>query len=371
MKAFLQLLRGWFQALICLYPKAYREEYGDELQTVFNLSIEEAARRGKIETVKAFFREIITLPAAILHEHVRERRKAKMIKNLDSRLDFPPGSRSELLAAFAPFFVIPILLFSIPLLVPYGPEDMPVWGEAILVLSRLSLLGFVLILLVLGFGKGLPRWFLPYLGFILSIVSIVVFNTLLDPNWHVFSFLSRASGQIQNFAYQGLLLMGMLPLVILLVLSAMLFPKFRPFYIRVRQDWTLLSFLIYGTAPFAILLTFDAYENSSAPYQLGSLFILASGGWFYLRSEAPWKRFLFLYIGMALALAFAALGRAVLCENGLFDEWVFYCTWQIEALDTMTLWLWLAIFMLLPLAINLLPRSNDQTQVSPTDGKES
>jgi hypothetical protein len=364
----LQLLCGSFQRLISLYPKAYREEYSDELQIVFNLSIEEAARLGKIETAKAFLREIITLPAAILYEHLRERRKAKMIKNLNSQLNFSPGSRSEFMAAFTPFFVISILLYAIPLFIPYTPEEMPAWGEAILVFSRLSLLGFIFILLMLGFGKGLPRWFLPFLGFIFSIVSIFAFNALLDPNWHVFSFLFRASEFLQNFAYQGLLLMGILPLVILLVLSAMLIPKFRPFYSRVRQDWTLLSFLIYGTAPFAILLTFDAYENSSSLYQLGSLFILAMGGWFYLHSEAFWKKFLFLYIGMVLSLAVAAMGRAILCENGLFDEWVFDCTWQIEVMDTITWWVWLAIFMLLPLAINLLPRFN--VQAFTIDGNE-
>ena len=155
--------------------------------------------------------------------------------------------------------------------------------------------------------------------------------------------------------------MGILALVILFILSALLIPKFRPFYRRVRKDWTLLSFLIYGTAPFAILVTFDAYEKYSGPYRFGSLIILAIGGWLYLRSEVSWKKFLFLYIGMALSLAFAAAGRAILCENGLFDEWVSYCTWQNEMVDTMTSWLWLAIFMLLPLSITMLPRSNGQS----------
>jgi hypothetical protein len=361
-----KLLYAW---LLYLFPRSYRLEYGDELQAVFDLVLDASRQIGKAETAQAILRELISLPAAILNAHLRERRKAKMIKKFDSRLDFPPGSRFETLAAFTPFFVIPILLFAIPLSVPYTPEEMPVWGEAILVLSRLSLLGFIFVLLVLGFSKGVPRWFLPYLGFVFSIVNIVAFNALLDPKLPGFSFLFGAPDSIQNFAYQGLLLMGVLPLVVLFVLSAMLIPKFRPFYRRVRKDWTLLSFLMYGTAPFAILLIFDAYENNSAPYQFGSLFILAIGGWLYLRSEASWKKFLFLYIGMALSLASAAAGRAILCEKGHFDEWVFDCTWQIEVMDTMTLWIWLAIFMLFPLGINLLPRSNVQAQVFTVDGK--
>lgn len=241
---------------------------------------------------------------------------------------------------------------------------MPVWGEAILVLSRLSLLGFIFVLFVLGVGKGLPRWFLPYLGFVFSIASIISFNAWIDPKWPGLPFLLAPSWFIQNFTYQGLLLIGILPLVILLVLSAMLIPRFRPFYGRVRNDWTLISFLIYGTAPFAILLTFDAYEKNGDPYLFGSFLFLAIGGWFYLRSGVPWKKFLFLYIGMALSLTFAAVGRAILCEYGLFDEWVSYCIWQNEMVDTMTLWIWLAIFMLLPLTIKLLPRSNGHSPVN-------
>jgi hypothetical protein len=344
-------MRVFYRFLLRFYPKTYREEYGKELCTVFGLSIEEATKVGKSEVVRVFFRELLGLAGAILLEHVRERRNINS-RRLAPGLKVLPDSPAERLAVFAPFIITFGLLYFSGFV-----ADQFLWVGSML---RLSLLGFILILLVLGFSKGFPRWFLPYLGFIFSIVNIFAFNAILDPKWRGFSFLSHAPQFIQNFIMQGLLLMGIIILTFLLILFALLIPKFRPFYRRVRNDWTLLSFIIYGTAPFAILLTFDDYEKHGDRYLVGSLLILAIGGLFYLRSKGSWKKFLFLYIGVALSLAVAAVGRAILCKNGLFDEYLLSCTWQDEMMDTMTMWLWLAIFMLLSSASNLLPRVENQ-----------
>lgn len=97
-------MKTLYSLLLHLFPEAYREEFGEESQTVFNLSFDDARSKGILSVVRLALHEGMTLPVAIFHEHMRERRKAMLSKKIDSYLNFLPGSLSELLAAFAPFF---------------------------------------------------------------------------------------------------------------------------------------------------------------------------------------------------------------------------------------------------------------------------
>jgi len=97
---------SFYSLLLYLFPRAYREEYGDELRAVFNLSLEDAMKTGKMEVARLVFREFLSLPSAILYEHLRERRKANMIKRFGSYFDFSYGSWKEFLTAVFPFFVV-------------------------------------------------------------------------------------------------------------------------------------------------------------------------------------------------------------------------------------------------------------------------
>jgi hypothetical protein len=70
----MEFIRKFHRLFLNLYPKWYWEEYGDELQTVFNLLLEEAARQGGLELARAVLQEFISLPKAIIHEHLRKPR---------------------------------------------------------------------------------------------------------------------------------------------------------------------------------------------------------------------------------------------------------------------------------------------------------
>jgi hypothetical protein len=219
-------------------------------------------------------------------------------------------------------------------------------------ISRLSALLLMVILFWVGIRKGLPRWFMPYLGFLLSIASLIASYVLLPSNWLVFLSLSHAPEFLQVFVFHGLIYMGIIILIVLFIFFALLIPKYSPFYIRLRNDWTLVGFIIYGAAPSAILLIFDDYQNATI-FILVAFFILAIGGWLYLRSEVPWKKFMYLFMGLALSMAVTAVGAAV-----LYESTPYFSTWQNLMLEVIYTWIWLAIFMLFPLAINLLPHAN-------------
>ena len=342
-----QFLRDCYGLLLKLYPKTYREEYGDELQAVFNLSLGEALKMGRINLASLLLRELTGLPRAILYEHLRERR-SKMTGKFASRFDFPQGSRTEPWVVLLPFALTYVLYRAMLFL---NPSSMPFWVELVI---GLTFLGSIFGMFIAGLRMGAPRWFLPYLGFVLSIINLFTYTAYVRPDWSGFPFLNQASRFVRGFVYQGTVWIGVIVLVILLVLFAASIPKFRPFYQRLRDDWTLLAFTIYGVAPFAIILTFDDYQGEGL-YVLIANSILAIGGWSYLRTQIPWKRYVILFIGLALSMSVAAVGKWILYNPILYTPAPGLKF--SEMMSTVTLWVWLALFMLTPLALKLLPRS--------------
>ncbi len=339
--------------LLNLFPKMYREEYGEELQTVFGLALDDAAKAGGLELIRVAWRELFSLPGAIFYEHLRERRKSKMIGKFTSALDFEQGSRNEMLAALAPF----LLFGAIPTLIGWVGNfvKIPMWLQIVFAVFY-WLCG--LSLLAIGFAKRLPRWFLPYLGLPLPVFSVLIYNTVIDPNGRGIPILYQSSWFLRAFVYEGLIWAGLLLLIPLLVLVVRLIPKFRPFYSRLREDWTLFCFLLYGITPFGLVITFSEYKHEES-YLLLSFLILAAGGGLYLRNDETLKKFLCLYLGMALSMSVAAAGKALLYASSFP---VLHFTWQTEAISTIITWMWLALIMCLPFAINLLPHTGPSSK---------
>jgi hypothetical protein len=338
-------IERFYGLLLNLFPQNYRHEYGEELQAVFALSLADAAKFGNLGIAKVLLRELVGLPQAIFIEHLRERRKTGMAKKLASYV-------SETIAVFIPFIVVLILFFSTGAI-----QYIPARAVAII---RVSLLGILLVMFVVGLTRGLQRWILPFIGFVFAFANLLITFEIIDPKWRGFSFPPFVSRFVRDFVQGGVYWVGIIILVSLSVLFAALIPAFRPFYRRLRNDWTLLAFILYGVTPFAILLTFDDYQHAG-PYVFVSLFILALGGWLYLCYETPWKKFMVLFIGLTLAMAVTVLGAAVLVEASLYAS---FSTWQTAMVETLMTWMWLAIFMLLPPLINLLPWSEDHLQTT-------
>ena len=67
-------MKSLYALLLYLFPKTYREEYGEELQVVFDLSLDDAMHAGMLEVVRVMLRELIGLPKAILYQHLRKPR---------------------------------------------------------------------------------------------------------------------------------------------------------------------------------------------------------------------------------------------------------------------------------------------------------
>lgn len=348
----LQFFRRIYSFLLRFYPRRYREEYGEELQAVFLLSLEDSMKIGNLEVFRVIFLELIGLPHAILHEHLRERRRSKMTEKFASRLDFAPSSRKEILAALAPF----LLFGALPTLLGYFrvADFVPLWLD---IGFGIILWLFGLSLILVGFAKRFPRWFMPYIGAPMPFFSLLLFIQVMEKWQSVWWY--RLPWFFSAFIQEGLLWMGLALIVVLLLVGARLVPKSRPFHQRLREDWTLLSFILYGATPLALVFTLNEYKNEE-PYMFLALLILAAGGWLYLRNDGPWNRFFCLQGGLWLSMFVAAIGKAVLVESsfpGVVDD-----SWQIEFMSTIITGMWLALFMLSSSLLNWLPRTDDSTR---------
>jgi len=354
-------VRSLYSQLLHLFPKAYREEYGDELQTVFNSSLNDAIKVGWLEVAIVIFRELAGLPIAILYEHLRERRKAKMKKGLNSYFNFVNGSWDEFLVALLPFLLAGGVM---PLLSYLGRERIisGMFGAIIV----LPLLGLFIVLLVIGAKKGLPRWSLPYLGFLMAMLSLYLFSPIFGtPIYLLFRNLRDQSILIIDILWDGIFWYGLLFAIFLLVLLSRVSPTFQGF----KNDWTLPCFVLYGGVPFALWITFDEYIGDE-PYTMLAFLVLAIGAWIYLRSASEWTRFGTLFFAMSLAMFIVAIGKVLLIPSQ---------TWPItidgglaiarsEFRHTIIMWVWFALGMMLPLANKFLSRSDDRSKTPLFEG---
>lgn len=340
-------MKRLYSLLLYLFPKAYREEYGEELQAVFDLSLDTAMRSGMTEVLRVTLHELISLPQAIFYEHLREMRKVKINKGFESYFDFANGSWHELLTSLFPFFLAGGVM---PLLGYLGREGIisGMDGAAIV----LPLLGILILLLVVGAKNGLPRWSLPSLGFLLSFLSVYLLSAVFGtPIYFLFRNLRDQSFLLIDILWDGIFWYGLLCAILLLVALGRISPAFQ----RFKNDWTLPCFVLYGGVPFALWITFDEYLGDE-PYSLLAFLVLAVGAWIYLRSNDEWTQFGTLFIAMTLAMFIVAVGKVLLIPSQTWPITIDGGLSMSEFRHTIIMWVWFALGMMMPLANRFLPR---------------
>lgn len=340
----------FYALLLQLFPKSYRYEYGEELQAVFNLSLKDALKTGKLETARVVLRELISLPKAIVHEHLRERKKS-MGGRFSLPFEFAPGSRSEALAALAPLLILVVLTNGTYILF----SSLGVWPGWMVNAFVYSLISLFLILLLLGLANGLPRWSMPYLGMLLALFSVYSISVLIYAYYGGYDLYERSwfLGALVNQMYMW---SGLIVFVLLVVMASAILPAFKQF----RRDWTLLCFLVYGTAPFAVVLAFDDYQQVES-FTLLALSIQALGIWFYLKTHGKWKRFLVLFAGLTLSMWAVGISKVILAPSQPWFRGNALDWWGPEMMSPVIMWAWLAVGMLLPSVIHFFPKVRKST----------
>ena len=356
MSAWLILIMRVFRVSLAFYPARFRAEFGEEMQEVFASVLIEDQDRGGGQAWQLLWIEIRDWPGSVLEEHLRERRR-KMFSN--GKPDAKPLSRGELLAAMG-IFVLPL----ISIVAGAARSNLPEWAN---VFAPIAYIGILLFALALAVVKGLPRWSLPYFGFAILLLLILmrfdkVFSWIYPIFLELFGPRSLWSIPIRIF-YTGLfgftLLASLILSAFILVCLIRLLPHTRSVWQSIRSDWTQLSFLFYGGLVYAAQLAFDEYHFDSI-WKLMAWTCLGLGAWQYLqRAKGLKQRITALLGGATGAMWVIALAKWVLIP---MQKWP---TGYPVSPSVTTRWTevggalvgWVMILMLLgaPALLNLLP----------------
>lgn len=289
-----------------------------------------------------------------------------------------PGWRLEALASTNLFLVG--ALGSLTTLADALLVEMP--GRILLVLLLLALLAPIV-----GLIRGRPRWSLPYIGMIGWTLSwgLAHDGTIwgLDTRAGILSRLLGWADRLflailqtwQPGIVRGVVVTGrdwivLLGLTALGVLAVAVTPPLRPLYARIRRDWTLLSFALYGASMMAVLHTFEEVELARFPNwgHAGNLvlfLILAGGAWGYVRgvrssreyvggrarwlTRDRWRRALPLFAAMVLAMVVGTAGRTIVHSRPTSPD-----SYLRNALMAAMVWDWAIVVVLSPALLTLL-----------------
>ena len=276
-----------YRCLLSFYPRGFRSEFEAEMKAVFTQALGEQ----RSSTVRLLWRELRDCPGLVRSAHHSERRKM-MVPNSSSRAQPEPAQplvpasswRDAWLAALAFLFYLWYsaagVIFSAlsePLKLTYLMQGR-LGG-----LSALAILIIEFIVVLLCWRGGWPRWSLPYLGVVLSVLALF------------------AQAGIRN---DGSLLIFIAPLVFLciflLAALGLWWKGLHSLYERLHSDWTLLGLAYFSCVPFVffILMNETRYESGVDLVLFG---ILALGVFAYMRSASLWSRVVVLPVAFTLA----------------------------------------------------------------------
>jgi hypothetical protein len=348
-----------YRMLLRLFPLSFRDEFGDEMQSVFAELISDGAANSRLSMAGTVMSEFFSLPGAALRQYqatwfVQKPRPAGW--------EGPPTRKESLLALAV--FALPVLgLFQV--------------GAAQLSDRTLAvpIAALVLSLLVIGIARGFPRWSLPYLGLALSTACIVVIfqleaDRLYDAALSRFGIvpLDRSSRLVLQALWAGLMWLGLFVSSYLALGLLALLKRFHNLLFRLRQDWTLVSYIFYSGALAAFTLSFTQRHHEKL-FAVTSILCMAAGAWLYLRSPRPWQRSFALLSGITLAVLASAAGQWPLIP---VHAWLDQANWPglegdspFGISSTILEWSWMAAAILAPALLQRIPRPGKPHSASP------
>jgi hypothetical protein len=343
-----------------LYPRQYRLDYASELQTVFEMALDEISTTGFKAVLWFGLRELSDLPGALVFQHRRERRNQKMEKELNS------SSLSEGLTWKGAFIsLVPILLTIvwwvviiklINLINTASTQNPPMVVRGIL---TIFLVFFPVVAgVVRGLAKGTPRWAYLHLGLLISFLGMLLFfgvesaSRLYNP--HLFDTPSAWTWWLYRVGPWAAFTI----ISVLFILLARAWRPLRPFYEGLNGDWTLLSFSLSTNIIWFLLLGLNEIPTSFLwPYLLVGILVLFFGVISYLRSSSSSTRIFVLLAALSLAMVVFGIGRSAYWGNLIYGEPRLIFSWETawnEARATFRDWTALMLLVSAPAFLGLV-----------------
>jgi hypothetical protein len=301
-----------YAVLLRLYPRAFRAEFEDEMQTVFAEALTQTAEGHALGPfVLRELRDM--LPAlARAHWHAWATKWASGMNRFRaaaSAADLPPpppDGRSSWWQAgleLGLFLAAGLALIGVTYLVPArAPAG---WQHDLAALGR-AIVPVTLPVTLIGLARALPRWAYPSIGLLVSFYALAAIQSGLG-------------------LFLGVMLLAAILLALLAFLTdAQLSPLPTPVR-RVGQslslDWTRLSLSMYGAMPLAIIHAFDdAQTNLRTPYLAVSVVAMIGGALCYSRSRTSAAQIGALLGGASLSIWAALLDKAAFAAG--LGNWI-------------------------------------------------
>ncbi len=305
-----------FTLLLRLYPPDFHDEFGEEMTAVFTLALADARQRGRAAMLTWCGREFTSLLAALMLEQWHSWRREEAVMNpthpVNHTPDTDPSERDKPLAILAG--ILPFVLFGLVYVLKGVNYHAPLaWlGYGVYGIHgylSLNVLGLMLLGLGIGWARRFPRWSYAYLGVV--IMSTVFLADTSTPGFRLFDY---------TFGREQWGWRGWLPLLALIVIMLLLTRSLRPLrqlLVGMWQDWTRLSFALYGALTWLILgVSYDNkswYDNTLfLPLNMFFLTLVITGGaFFYMWDRRPWRRVVALQLAIILYPSVSAAVEAL------------------------------------------------------------
>jgi len=278
LSSFAQLLARLFALALRLYPVGVQREYAAEMQAVFCLKAADAAQQSAWTLFTLACREARDLPLAIVSAHIHAIR-GRMNPSFPSTSDQTPWPAA--LLSLLPFFIAGPVRIILSYQPGWMPEQRSLFYFLSLLLSSLAVTGGF----ALGVAKKFPRWAYPYTVYLAISLSLLVGYALSLFHLNIY-------GQSNFFVFLA---------AILIVLWL---PRFRSFYSHIPQDWTLLSYGLYGLVLYLLSsIDYDETPRLNLLVLLPSLLTLGAA-LAHLRIRSAFMRIAALLAGTFAGLFF-------------------------------------------------------------------
>jgi len=291
-----------YSKLLLLYPRSFQSEFAEEMQIVFSDSLNKAIYEGTIPFLIVCLKEFGGLPFHVLRELWYEiaRRDEIMVKQekvISKEITSGVTNHWEALIGALPF-----LLSGIASMI--GKLRIPFLG----IYAGLVFYVIVLLGLLIGMIKGVPRWTYSYLSW--SLVFAFWWSNMGTVGLKIFGF------RIDHWTWQ--IWPPFLAAISIALLWTRSLRSLRQLVRGIWQDWILVSFTIYTL--FASFML--GYDENHHPYlflfMIASTILLSASVWSFLRSIDTRKQALSLLLGFVLAFAVT-----IICDT-TWDYFAYY-----------------------------------------------
>lgn len=313
-----------YAALLRLYPRRFRAEFGAEMQSVF-----QEAMHGKpgYQSVLQFLCEVRDLPGSLIEAYAS---------------DWPPGGNGSMTEkTISPSTRWQAFLGMLPFLA-FGASSM--FGEvdhvyslrghnAEMVVYALALAG-----LLIGWIRGFPLWSYSYLGW-----SVVLAWANTD---------MKISGA--EWGYRVWIPFGATVLIALLWTRSL--RPIEKLFRDIWQDWTRLSLAMYVLGGWMFMIYDENHHPSLLLFMLASTLVTAGAAWFFLRSSSIRGRILSIVAGFVIAMIISSICDATWDWHGYRGIPRQPATWYKQVWDRILILFFWGVFLFWPSIVELIRR---------------